>query len=153
MNRKFAFICIANASLLIGCYEKREPVSRETPARSVTLDDVKSDASKALNTASEYSSERKEEMIKKWNDQLATMDEQMDEMKKKGSQLVGEAKDNWDKKMTELELKRQAAKDKIKELQNSSAEAWVDFEKGAAAAWEDVKKAFQDASKDFERKN
>ena len=77
----------------------------------------------------------------------------MEEIKKKGDQLTADAKDNWNKKMTSLESKRQAAKDKITEMENSTAEAWGDIEKGAVAAWDDLKNAFQDASKDFERKN
>ena len=153
MNRKLAFICIVSITSSSGCYEKGEPVSRETPAPSVTMGDVKSDASKAMNTASKYSSEQKEKMITKWNEQLSTMDSQMEEMKKKGEQLTADAKDNWNKKMTELESKRRAAKDKVTEMENSTSEAWDDIEKGAAAAWDDLKNAFQDASKDFERKN
>ncbi|MFN7291697.1 MAG: hypothetical protein ACK5YR_19395 [Pirellula sp.] len=153
MKRKLAFICIVSASLLTGCYKEREPVSRGTPAPSVTIDDVKSDASKALNTASEYSSEQKKKMIQKWQEQRSAMDLQMEELKKKGEQLTADAKDDWNKKMTVLESKRQAAKEKIIEMENSTAEAWGDIEKGAVAAWDDFKNAFQDASKDFERKN
>lgn len=149
MNRKLALICIVSSPLLIGCYEKREPVSRETPAPTVTMGDVKSDASKALDTASEYSLERKQRMIQKWNDQLSAMDSQMVGLKKSGEQLAADAKVNWEKKMTDLELKRQAARDKLTELENSTAEAWGDIEKGASAAWDDLKNAFQDASKDF----
>jgi chromosome segregation ATPase len=153
MKQKLAFICIVSVSFLTGCYKEREPVSGNTPAPSVTIGDVKSDASKALNTASEYSSEQKKKMIQKWQEQLSTMDSQMEEIKKKGDQLTADAKDNWNKKMTSLESKRQAAKDKITEMENSTAEAWGDIEKGAVAAWDDLKNAFQDASKDFERKN
>ena len=62
MKQKLAFICIVSVSFLTGCYKEREPVSGNTPAPSVTIGDVKSDASKALNTASEYSSEQKKKM-------------------------------------------------------------------------------------------
>jgi hypothetical protein len=153
MTRKLAFVCVVGVSLLTSCYEKREPVSREPPAPTVTIGDVNRDAAKAVNTASAFSLERKEKMIQEWKEQLATMDSQVEEMKKKGDQLAVDAKDNWNKKMTTLESKRQSALEKVTELEDSTAQAWGEIEKGAAAAWDDLKNAFQEASKDFERKN
>lgn len=153
MNRKLAFVCIVSVPMLIGCYEKRESVPRGTPAPTVTISDVKSDATKAINSASEYSLEQKQQMVQQWRDQLAAMDSQIEGLRKGGEQLSVDAKDKWEKKMTELESKRQASKDKFRELENSTAEAWHDIEKGAAAAWDDVKKTFEEVSKEFERKN
>jgi uncharacterized coiled-coil protein SlyX len=128
-------------------------VPRGTPAPAVTIGDVKSDAAKVINSASEFSLEQKQKMIQQWQDQLAAMDSQIEGLRKGGEQLSVDAKDKWEKKMTELESKRQASKDKLTELENSTVEAWNDIEKGATAAWDDVKRAFEDASKEFERKN
>ncbi|MCU0712409.1 MAG: hypothetical protein MUC43_10135 [Pirellula sp.] len=149
MNRKFAFIGIFGSSLLLGCFEKKEPISKEKSAPPVTIGDVKSDASKAISTASEYTTERKNKMVQNWKDQMSEMDTQLDDLRKKGEQLAADSKDAWNKKMTTLEAKRKVAKDKIAEMENSTADAWSDIEKGTAAAWNDFKNAFQDASKEF----
>ncbi len=51
--------------------------------------------------------------------------------------------------MAELETKRDAARAKLTEVSQSSAEAWKDVQKGAQSAWDEVDKAFRDASQEF----
>lgn len=149
MNRKFVFIGILGSSLLLGCIEKKEPVSKEKSITPVTIGDVKSDASKAISTATEYTTEGKNKMVQNWKEQMSEMDSQLDDLRKKGEQLAADSKDAWNKKMTTLEAKRKVAEDKITALENSTADAWSDIEKGIAEAWNDFKNAFQDASKEF----
>lgn len=51
--------------------------------------------------------------------------------------------------MAELEAKQKAALGKLDELGTSSGEAWGYLEKGAQSAWDDLRKAFQEAAKEF----
>ena len=51
--------------------------------------------------------------------------------------------------MVELEIKRDAARAKLAEVSQSSAEAWKDVQKGAQSAWDELDKAFRDASEKF----
>ena len=51
--------------------------------------------------------------------------------------------------MADLEAKQKVARDKLDEVRKSTADAWVHVENGAQAAWEDVRKALQQASKEF----
>ena len=51
--------------------------------------------------------------------------------------------------MADLETKRDAARAKLTEVGQSSAEAWKDVQQGAQSAWDELDKAFQDASNEF----
>ena len=63
--------------------------------------------------------------------------------------MKDEAKARWTEKMADLEAKQQVARDKLGEVRKSTGEAWRHMEKGAQAAWDDVRKAFQEAAKEF----
>ena len=107
------------------------------------------DAGKAVKTAGEYSEQTKEEFQKKLEAQLNELDAKIAKLREKGRDLKDEAKVKWDRKMTELETKREAASAKLAEVGHSSAEAWKDVQKGAQSAWDDLDKAFRDASREF----
>jgi hypothetical protein len=77
------------------------------------------------------------------------MEEQTERLHEKGRALKDEAKTRWNEKMAELEAKQKVARDKLDELRTSTGEAWGHVEKGAQAAWDDVRKAFQEAAKEF----
>ena len=51
--------------------------------------------------------------------------------------------------MADLETKREAARAKLAEVGQSSAEAWKDVQQGAQSAWDELEKAVQDASREF----
>jgi hypothetical protein len=63
--------------------------------------------------------------------------------------LKDEASTRWNEKMADLKAKQKVARDKLDELGTSAGEAWGHLEKGAQAAWDDVRKAFQEAAKEF----
>jgi hypothetical protein len=67
----------------------------------------------------------------------------------KGRALKDEAKTRWNEKMADLEAKQNVAREKLDELGKSTGEAWGHLEKGAQSAWDDVRKAFQEAAKEF----
>ena len=51
--------------------------------------------------------------------------------------------------MAELETKRDAARAKLAEVSDSSADAWKDAQQEAQSAWDDLDRAFRDASQVF----
>ena len=115
----------------------------------VTSEDVRRDAGQAVETAAEYSQQTKEEFQKKLEVQLNELDAKIAKLREKGHDLKGEAKVKWDRKMAELETKREAARDKLAEVGHSSAEAWKDVRKGAQSAWDELDKSFREASREF----
>lgn len=134
----------------LGCEQKpadRTP-EKATP-KTVTSEDVRRDAGQAVKTATEYSQQTKEEFQKKLDAQLSELDAKIANLREKGRDLKDDAKANWDRKMTELETKREAARVKLAEVGRSSEEAWKDIKKGAESAYNDLDKAFRDAAKEF----
>jgi phytoene dehydrogenase-like protein len=63
--------------------------------------------------------------------------------------MKDEAKANRDRKMADLETKREAMRAKLDEVGRSSAEAWKDVQKGAQSAWDELDKSFREASREF----
>ena len=117
--------------------------------KKVTSEDVRRDAGQAVNTAAEFSQQTKEEFQKNLDARLKELDAEIAKLREKGRDLKDQAKANWDRKMADLETKRDAARAKLAEVGHSSAEAWKDVQKGAQSAWDELDKAFHDASREF----
>lgn len=145
MSRFSWMVMLAGLSVALGC--ERQPADR-TPG-SVTSEDVRRLTGQAGKTAVEFSQQTKEEFEKKLKTRLNELDAEIAKLREKGRELKGEAKANWDRKMADLETKRDAAKAKLAEVGNSSAEAWKDVQQGAQSAWDDLDKAFREASREF----
>jgi TolA-binding protein len=145
MRRFVLLVMLAGLLAASGCESK----PAEPKPGKVTSEDVRRDAGKAVETAAEFSQETKEEFQKKLDLRLKELDAEIAKLREKGSDLKDEAKANWDKKIADLETKREAASAKLKEIGHSSAEAWKDIQKGAQAAWDDLDKAFREASREF----
>jgi LPS O-antigen subunit length determinant protein (WzzB/FepE family) len=133
-----------------GCEQQYEQKSADpTPKKTVTPEDVRRDAGQAADTAAEYSQQTKEEFQKKLETQLKELDAKIAKLREKGRDMKDEAKVKWDRKMADLEKKREVARAKLAEVGHSSAEAWKDVKKGAQSAWDELDKAFRDASREF----
>ena len=145
MLRGFCVVMLAGFVAVMGC--ERKPAD-PTPG-TVTSEDVRRDAGQAVDTAAEFSQQTKEEFQKNLDARLQEMDARIAELREKGRDLKDQAKANWDQKMADLETKRDAARAKLAEVGQSSAEAWKDVQQGAQSAWDELDKAFHDASREF----
>lgn len=146
MTRCGCSICmLAGLIAVMGC----EQPSSVPATGKVTSEDVRHDAAKAVDTAAEFSQQTKDEFQQKLEARLKELDAEMVVLREKGHDLKDEAKVKWDQKLAELETKRGAALVKLAEVNDSSAEAWKDLQKGARAAWNDMDKAFSEASREF----
>jgi LPS O-antigen subunit length determinant protein (WzzB/FepE family) len=138
-------LMLASLLVVLGCEQK--PADR-TPEK-VTSEDIRRDANQAAETAVEFSQQTKGEFQKKLDTQLKQSDAEIARLREKGSELKDEAKANWERKMANLETKRDAARAKLAEIGASSAEAWKDVQKGAQSAWDELDQAVRDAAKEF----
>ena len=128
-----------------GCEQKpTEPV----PGK-VSADDVKREAGEAVHTAAEHSQQAKEDFVKSLKARLTELDAEIAQLREKGRDLKDEAKANWDQKLADLEIKREAARAKLDEVGTSTAEAWKDVQQGAQSAWDELDKAVRDAAGEF----
>lgn len=143
--QRFWFSFIAVLSIAGGC---DKPTSSPSSG-GVTSNDVRRDAENAIDTAAEFSQQTKEEFQLKLNARLGQLDEEIVMLRERGSSLKDDAKARWDEKLVNLESKREAARVKLAEVKDSSAEAWKDLQKGAQSAWNDLDTAFREASSEF----
>jgi TolA-binding protein len=145
MVRGFTVVLVAGFVAIAGCGE--QPAD-PTPNK-VTSEDVRREVGEAADTAAEYSRQTKEEFQEKMDARLKELDGEIATLREKGSELKDDAKADWERKMADLETKREAARAKLDEVSQSSAEAWKDLQKGAQAAWDDLDKAFHEAASEF----
>ena len=145
MVRGFCVVMLAGFVAVMGCEQK----SADPTPKKITSEDVRRDAGQAAETAAEYSRQTKEEFQKKLETRLKELDAEIAKLREKGRDLNDEAKADWDRKMADLETKRDAARAKLAEVGHSSAEAWKDVQQGAQSAWDELEKAFHDASREF----
>jgi len=146
MNHYFMTLGCISFLGLVGCDNRTYEMS--TPG-TVTTDDIRRDANRAVETAAEWSIQTRDSFQKDLEVRLQDIDEQMVKLRKKGADLQESAKVKWDKNMVEFKSKRDAAQAKLNEVGKSSAEAWKDVQKGAQAAWEDLDKSFRNATAEF----
>ena len=145
MSRYIWPLIVAGFVVANGC--ERKPADQ--PPEKITSEDVRRDAGQAVNTAIDFSKQSKDEFQKKLEARLTDLDAEIAKLREKGRDLKDQAKVDWDQKLADLETKREAARVKLAEVGDSSAEAWKDVKQGAQSAWDDLEKAFQDASNEF----
>lgn len=145
MVRGFWIGTLIGVAAILGCEQKP---ADQAPGK-VTSEDVRRDAGEAVNTTVEFSKQTKEEFQQKLKARLDELDAKIVELREQGRDLKDDAKVKWDQKLAELETKRDAARAKLTEVGQASAEAWKDIQKGAMSAWHELDKAFQDASSKF----
>jgi uncharacterized protein YicC (UPF0701 family) len=148
MHRSSWLLSALSAAVLVSCNGcTQAPV--EHTVRKVTTEDVVHDTETAVDTATRAAAQAKEDFEARLKASLAKMEEDIERLHEKGNALKDEAKTRWKEKMADLEAKQKAAHDKLDEVRTSTGEAWGHVEKGAQAAWDDVRKAFQEAAKEF----
>ncbi len=145
MSRKTGIFLLAGVLMSGGC----ETQPTDSIPGKVTSQDVRRDASKAVNSAVEFSQQAKVDFQNNLDTGLKKLEAEMATLREKGRDLKDDAKTNWDQKMADLEVKRDATRSKLIELQTSSAAAWKDMQTGAQSAWEELESAFRDASREF----
>ena len=141
MVRGIYVVMLAGLVAVMGCEQK----SADSTPNKVTSDDVRRDAGQTVNTAAEFSQQTKEEFQKSLDARLKERDAEIAKLREKGGDLKGEAKANWDRKMADLDTKRETVRAKLAEVGRSNAEAWQDVQKGAQSAWDELDKAVHDA--------
>lgn len=145
MQRGISGVLLIGVLATGGC----EQSPREQTPGKVTSEDVRRDVGKAVETAAEFSLQAKEDFRHSLEARLKDLDVEIAKLREKGSDLKDQAAATFEKKMAELETKRDAARAKLAEVGQSSAEAWKDVRKGAESAWDELDQAFREAASEF----
>ena len=91
----------------------------------------------------------KEQFQKKAEARLKELDAELEKLNAKGKDATGDAKTQWDKDVVILKEKKEAARKRLGEIQEASADKWEETKSGMEAAFEDLKKGFESAATRF----
>ena len=136
---------------LVACGDQKKAEKSET---AVTSMDVKKEVKEAVETAKSYTQQQKEEYLRQIDAKIKEFDREMQELlakaKSSASDLKEAGKAKFNQSMEELHNKKQAAADKLNELNSASGEAWEDIKSGMDSAMDELSKAFDRARSNFE---
>ncbi len=93
--------------------------------------------------------EDKKSFLQKLAVQLQELDIELDELKVKAHLAKADARDELQKQIADLHVKREAAQGKLKQLQEAGDEAWDDIKDGVEKSWGELKGAFKNAMAKF----
>ena len=94
--------------------------------------------------------DKKSEFRKKLEMQLDELEVALDNLKLKAKDATADVKEKYTELIDELEPKLEAGRAKMKELLNSTDEAWDDISDGAASIWEPLKVTFKNVKDRFD---
>ncbi|HEY2981644.1 MAG TPA: hypothetical protein VGJ22_10715 [Anaerolineales bacterium] len=77
------------------------------------------------------------------------MEAQLNELGAQISELLGKLGTGVDKELEALRPKLKAAREKLEELKQTSADAWGDLKPGLEKAWVELQKSFNEAAARF----
>lgn len=128
---------VALLMLLIGL-----SVQAET---KVSASEVKKETVEAVEAAGAYADEKKEEFTKRMKANIDELDREMNDLKKETETASKEAKATANKRILEIQKKRDAMVKKYEALEKSSDKAWKKMKTGLEKAWGEVKSAYSEA--------
>jgi uncharacterized coiled-coil DUF342 family protein len=82
--------------------------------------------------------------------QLNKLNAQIDELKAKADQAKADAQLQYQDTLSDLHSKRDAAAQKLAEIQKASESAWQDLQNGFESAWNELEQAVHQASEKFQ---
>jgi predicted nucleic acid-binding Zn-ribbon protein len=158
MNRLIPAALLILPFLVAACSEREDANSpamqQSAPTESqtqkpVAAKDVKQEAKEAVDTASQYATQRKREFVAKAEHDLADLGTEMDDLKTRARTATAETKAKMDDALHDLEREKAQAEQKLVELKSASADAWQDAKAGFQSALEKLRQSYEKAKQDF----
>jgi len=91
----------------------------------------------------------KEAYLEKFKAKLDEWNAEIDKLKAKAAQAKAEAKIELEKRVGDLETRRQEVENKIHQVRQASGEAWENLKGGAQKAWDNLDQAVKSAKEKF----
>lgn len=135
---------------LVACSRQKEADKSQT---KVTSADVKKEAKKAMETTKAYTLQQKEEYEKQIKAKLQKINGEIQQLQSKAQSRATELKEKgkaeFAQAMEGLHKKKQAAAEKLNELNSASGKAWEDMKSGMDEAMDELIKAYDRARSHF----
>ncbi len=138
-----ATVLLACGLVLAACGKKSES-PKEKP--KVTSGEVKQGLVEAIDKVKQFTSQQKDEYLKKIASRLDEYDRKLAELKAKTEKSEGKAKKVLEKKTKRLMKKTRTLRRKIENLKDVSAEALAEFKVKVESTLEDMEKLYRKAS-------
>lgn len=87
-------------------------------------------------------SQSRNEFIEKMKGRLDDLDENIEDLKKRGEKFEGEAKKEYENRLHDLREKRREAKRKLDDIQSASEEKWQQVKDEVEHAWNALGNSF-----------
>lgn len=131
-------------SLWTACASKTE--------KSADSEQVKREASEALEAAKTYAAQKKRAYQEKVETELNELNRAIDRLQAEAQQAGSKTKAEFMKEIGKLEKQKESANKKLAELKSQSAEAWEDFKADFDAALEELKRSYDRAKSHLKEK-
>jgi len=92
---------------------------------------------------------KKDEYVEKLKLQLDAWSADIDALEARARKVDAELRSKCDAQLVILRARRDEAKNKLKEIQESAGEAWQELRKGGDMAWDAISHALAEARKKF----
>ncbi len=149
MNR-FEIIVLTSVMLVIaGCGKEASPPVKP----EVTAKEAAQEVKEAASTAAQYVRQEKDEFVMSAEKSMDELKANLAELTNKAQAASGDTKAKLEQQIKTLEGKWDAAQVKLGEIKNASGEAWKEMQQGVSEAIADLKRAYDDAGKEFEKKS
>jgi predicted secreted Zn-dependent protease len=134
-------IVICLSLVVLSCGESKES--------KVTSADVKKETKEAYETAVEYTKQQKEEFQKKMQAKLDEYRKRIYELRVDTDEMSTQVQARVKRRLQDLEAKREAAEEKLGQLESSSGKAWAKIKEGLDQSMKDLDQAYEDARSQF----
>lgn len=122
-----------------------EPPQDDTSLKS-TVNEVREHIDDAVDGSVDAIGPARAAFLAKLKTRLESIDRKIEQLANKERDLTEEARVEWNKKVDQLKIRREAAKKRLKTLSEASELGWSDLRDGAEAAWQDLDKAVDAAA-------
>jgi|SRR5881394_915533 len=134
---------------LTACGKDQKPIAAATNAPAGSVDKLKEQARNAVTTTKDYLEQQKDRWQDRYSDKLSEFDKKLADLKVKSTQAGDTARSEWNKALSQLEQKKQAAAQKLEQFKHAGADRWQELKTNTETAFADLEKSFKDTFSRF----
>lgn len=144
-------IALLSLPLALAACGDRENSTPSTPPKSVSADDVQREAKQAVDTASDYAKQQRQEIIAKAEQDLADLNASLEDLKSRARNATAETKAQMEDALRDLDREQAQSRvqQKLAELKAAGADAWQEAKADFETAMEKLRESYAKAKQAF----